>query len=68
VEHWNEESGAVWLERLTGVYPHAVWLNPVEERYWGHTPSVQMVRRLMAERMYPLTLAGLDAATRELAR
>jgi uncharacterized protein with von Willebrand factor type A (vWA) domain len=68
VEHWNEEAGAVWLNRLTDVYAHAVWLNPVEERYWAHAPSVQLVRRLMAERMYPLTLAGLEAATRELAR
>jgi uncharacterized protein with von Willebrand factor type A (vWA) domain len=68
VEHWNEEAGAVWLQRLTGVYSHAAWLNPVAERYWSHTPSVQMIRQLMGERMYPLTLAGLDAAARELGR
>ena len=68
VEHWNEEAGAVWLQRLTDVYSHAAWLNPVPERYWDHTPSVQMIRRLMGERMYPLTLAGLDAAARELGR
>jgi uncharacterized protein with von Willebrand factor type A (vWA) domain len=68
VEHWNEEAGAVWLERLTGVYPHAVWLNPVPDRFWGHTPSVQMIRQLMSGRMFPLTLSGLESATRELAR
>ncbi|MBW3616333.1 MAG: VWA domain-containing protein [Proteobacteria bacterium] len=68
VEHWNEESGAVWLERLTGVYAHAAWLNPVPERYWNYTPSVQIIRQLMSGRMFPLTLSGLDAAARELAR
>jgi uncharacterized protein with von Willebrand factor type A (vWA) domain len=68
VEHWNEEAGAVWLQRLTGVYSHAVWLNPVQERHWSYTPSVQMIGQLMAGRMYPLTLAGLDAAMRELGR
>ena len=68
VEHWNEEAGAVWLQRLTDVYPHAVWLNPVPKHHWTHTPSVQLVRRLMTARMFPLPLAGFDAAARELAR
>jgi len=66
VEHMNPESGQVWLERLSGVYSHAVWLNPVREAWWGHTQSVGMIKQLMAGRMFPLTLAGLDAATREL--
>jgi uncharacterized protein with von Willebrand factor type A (vWA) domain len=68
VEHWNEEAGAVWLQRLLDVYAHSVWLNPVPERFWGHTPSVQLIRQLMGGRMYPLTLTGLDAAMRELGR
>ena len=68
VEHYNEEAGAVWLERLTTTYPAAVWLNPVEEKYWGYTSSIQGVRQLMKERMYPLTLAGLDEAMRTLTR
>jgi uncharacterized protein with von Willebrand factor type A (vWA) domain len=68
VEHWNEEAGSVWLERLTGVYAHAVWLNPLSERYWPHTPSVRMISQLFSERMFPMTLSGLDGAMRELSR
>lgn len=68
VEHFNEEAGVVWLKRLTDTYPAAAWLNPVPEGYWSHTQSVALVRRAMADRMYPLTLAGLDDAMRELTR
>jgi uncharacterized protein with von Willebrand factor type A (vWA) domain len=68
VEHMNPESGAVWLKRVTDVYKHAVWLNPVPEAHWDWTPSIGLVRRLFSGRMYPLTLDGLDAATRELMR
>ncbi|MEK9754379.1 MAG: VWA domain-containing protein [Rhodospirillaceae bacterium] len=68
VEHWNEEAGAVWLERVLRVYPKTVWLNPVKENWWGNTQSINMVRQIMGERMFPLTLDGLDRATRELSR
>jgi uncharacterized protein with von Willebrand factor type A (vWA) domain len=68
VEHWNEESGETWLRRLTTTYAKAVWLNPVPERYWDGTPSIQMVRQLMEGRMFPLTLDGLDRAMRRLTR
>jgi len=68
VEHWNEEAGQVWLERLTSHYKHAVWLNPIPERHWDYTPSVQMTHQLMEGRMYGLTLDGLDKAMRELNR
>ncbi|MEQ1936910.1 VWA domain-containing protein [Mesorhizobium sp. CN5-321] len=68
VEHWNEEAGAVWLDRLLGQWPHAVWLNPVPEKHWGYTRSIGMIRDIFGERMYPLTLAGLEAATRQLSR
>jgi uncharacterized protein with von Willebrand factor type A (vWA) domain len=68
VEHFNEESGAVWLSRMAHVYPAAVWLNPVPDAHWGYSQSVKMVRELMNDRMYPLTLDGLDNAMRELTR
>ena len=68
IEHWNAEAGAVWMQRLLDAYPRAVWLNPADEHYWQATPSIQVVRQLMADRMYPLTLEGLDRATRELRR
>jgi uncharacterized protein with von Willebrand factor type A (vWA) domain len=68
VEHFNEEAGAVWLARVTRSYPHAVWLNPVPEDRWDYIYSIKMVRQLLADRMYPLTLDGLDKAMRELVR
>ena len=68
VEHWNEEPGAVWVDRMTQIYESAVWLNPTPERHWEYTPSIGVVRQLMNDRMYPLTLQGLDKAMRELVR
>ncbi len=68
VEHFNEEPGAVWMQRLTNTYPAAVWLNPIPEAQWGHTQSIRVLRELMTDRMYPLTLTGLDEAMRELSR
>jgi len=68
VEHHNEEAGSVWLQRMLDVYAHAVWLNPQPEDRWGYYDSVGMIRQLMAERMYPLTLSGLEEAMRELVR
>jgi uncharacterized protein with von Willebrand factor type A (vWA) domain len=68
VEHMNEEAGAIWLRRMTGVYPSAAWLNPVPEAQWGYSQSTQMIRGLMGDRMFPMTLAGLDAAARSLGR
>jgi len=68
VEHMNPEPGLLWLQRITQIYPSAVWLNPSPEKYWHYTPSIQMVGQLMENRMYPLTLAGLDTAMRELVR
>lgn len=66
VEHYNEESGEVWLRRILGVYSRAVWLNPVPQERWRYTGSIGMVHELMEGRMFPLTLEGLDSAMREL--
>jgi uncharacterized protein with von Willebrand factor type A (vWA) domain len=68
VEHWNEEAGEVWMQRLTNVYHSAVWLNPIPEQHWAHSQSIQMMKGLMEDRMFPLTLEGLDRAMRELSR
>jgi len=68
VEHFNEEAGAIWLERVTRTYSACVWLNPVPQEQWDYTYSIRMVRQLVGERMYPLTLEGLDRAMRELVR
>ena len=66
VEHWNEEPGAVWIKRLLNTYPKSVWLNPEPRERWDYTPSTQMIRELMGDRMYPLTIAGLDEAIKAL--
>src|SRR6185503_4639337 len=68
VEHNNEEAGAAWLQRMLDVYPHAAWLNPTPEERWGYYESIGMVKQLMGDRMYPLTLEGLTRAMRELTR
>jgi uncharacterized protein len=68
IEHFNEETGAIWMERIARTYPACVWLNPVAEKDWDNTQSIRIMRQLMGGRMYPLTLEGLDNAMRELAR
>jgi len=68
VEHWNEEPGGVWMERIQQVYESAIWLNPVAERHWEYTPSIQVLEQIFQDRMYPLTLDGLDGAMKELSR
>jgi uncharacterized protein with von Willebrand factor type A (vWA) domain len=68
VEHWNEESGVVWLGRLTRHFRRAAWLNPVDRQHWRYTHSIGMMQGLMENRMHPLTLAGLESMARELAK
>ena len=68
VEHWNPESGAVWMERLTGHFRRVAWLNPTPEPAWGYSQSNAILRQLLEERMYPMTLDGLDRMTRALSR
>jgi uncharacterized protein len=68
VEHFNEESGTVWMQRLTNTYHAAAWLNPTPEEHWGYSQSTKIIKELMNDRMYPLTLKGLDDAMRTLTR
>ncbi|CAO3421725.1 vWA domain-containing protein [Azospirillum endophyticum] len=68
VEHWNEEAGQVWMQRLLSVYSKAVWLNPTPQQHWDYSESTRLLQRLMNGRMFPLTLEGLDGAMRELVR
>ena len=68
VEYFNEEAGAVWLQRLTDIYESVVWLNPTPEKHWEYAPSIQLIRELTSERMFPLTLEGVDNAMAELRR
>lgn len=68
VEHWNEEPGAVWMQRLTDHFGKLVWLNPEPQRNWDHATSTVWVRQLVNNRMYPLTLKGIEDAMRVLSR
>jgi uncharacterized protein with von Willebrand factor type A (vWA) domain len=68
VEHWNEEPGQVWLERITDHFPKAVWLNPVARNQWAYTQSTGLIGRIFGGRMFPLTIEGLDGAMRSLVR
>ena len=66
VEHWNEESGSVWLQRLLDMYKHAAWINPTPEAHWQWTQSVTITQQMMEDRMYPMTVEGLDRAMKAL--
>ena len=66
IEHWNEEPGAAWMKRLLASYPRHAWLNPEPRDRWDYTPSVRITRELFEDRMFPLTLEGLDRAMRSL--
>jgi len=66
VEHWNDEPGAVWMKRLLNTYSKAIWLNPEPRNRWDYTPSVKLTRDIMDDRMYPLTIAGLDEGIKAL--
>jgi uncharacterized protein with von Willebrand factor type A (vWA) domain len=68
VEHWNQEAGATWMQRIAAHFPRLVWLNPEPRDRWEWTPSIKLTRELIGERMFPLTLEGLDQATAALKR
>ena len=66
IEHWNEEPGAAWMKRLLASFPRHAWLNPEPQDRWEFTPSIRITRELVEDRMFPLTLEGLDRAMRSL--
>jgi len=62
IEHYNEEAGSVWMQRLAEAFDHLVWINPTPEDYWEHSYSIDLVKELVESRMYPLTVKGLEDA------
>jgi uncharacterized protein len=68
VEHWNEESGEMWMRRVRDVYDKVIWLNPVPEDDWQYTQSVAITHQLMEGHMYPLTLRGMEDGMAYLSR
>ncbi|MFQ5623672.1 MAG: VWA domain-containing protein [Paracoccaceae bacterium] len=67
-EHWNAESGEVWLNRARAQWPANVWINPLPATHWRYTRSVGMISGIFEDRMYPMTLRGIEGAMRELGR
>ncbi len=66
VEHYNDEAGSVWLQRIKDQYPFTVWLNPTQSNYWEYAPSIKILRQLLNSRMFPLTLEGITLAMKAL--
>jgi hypothetical protein len=68
VEYNNEEAGAEWLQRLTNAFPKFAWINPEPQGVWGYRQSIAVIQQLMNQRMFPLTLPGLEGAMRLLVK
>lgn len=68
VEHYNQEAGSVWLQRVLDNWPKTIWLNPMTEQHWGYSQSVAMIGKQFEGRMYPLTLEGMERGIRCLSR
>ena len=66
-EHFNDEPGRVWLERAITQWPSYIWINPVIEKYWEYSESTMIIKDIFQNRMVPLTVDGIDKATRILA-
>lgn len=66
VEHWNDEAGEVWMRRILDRFPKAVWINPQPEEMWPYVHSIQLMKEIMEDRMFPMTLEGLENAMRAL--
>ncbi len=68
VEYNNEEAGAEWLQRLTHAFPKFAWINPEPQGVWQYRQSISVIQQLMGQRMYPLTLKGLEETMRLLSK
>lgn len=66
VEHWNEEPGSAWLNRITNHFDKVAWLNPQPVEHWPYYQSIDFIKQLMNNRMYPLSLDGISSAIKEL--
>lgn len=68
VEHWNEEPGAVWIQRIRAIYDKLIWINPTPRETWEYSSSVEMTRELVDDQMFPLTIGGLEAGMNLLSK
>ncbi len=68
VEHWNKEPGQAWMQRLLETYSSTIWLNPNPQNEWRYTQSTQLLRQIMGDRMFPMTLEGLEQGMKLLSQ
>ena len=68
IEHWNEESGATWLERLTSHFHSIAWLNPENKSIWNSSASNKMIREIFEDKMFEMNLSGIEEAMKGLSR
>ena len=68
VEHWNEEAGAIWMQRLLDTFDKVSWINPTPQDTWEYSTSVSLVQKLVEEQMYPLTIAGIEEGMNYLSK
>ena len=68
VEHWNEEAGAIWMQRLLDTFEKVIWINPTPQDTWEYSTSVSLVQKLVEDQMYPLTIAGIEEGMNYLSK
>ena len=68
IEHWNEEPGIAWLKSISNHFEKIAWLNPVPDDHWEYTYSLCLIKEIFEDRMYPLTLSGLENAMGDLSK
>ena len=66
VEHWNQEAGSVWMQRILDHFDHSIWLNPQPQGHWPYHASIQIMQEIVKDKMFPLTLEGLTEGIKEL--
>ena len=68
VEHWNEEAGAIWMQRLLDTFDKVIWINPTPQDTWEYSTSVSLIQKLVEDQMYPLTIAGIEEGMNYLSK
>ena len=68
VEHWNEEAGAIWMQRFLDTFDKLIWINPTPRDTWEYSTSVSLIHKLVEDQMYPLTIAGIEEGMNYLSK
>ena len=68
VEHWNEEAGAIWMQRVLDTFAKVIWINPTPADTWEYSTSVALTQKLVEDQMYPLTISGIEQGMNSLTK